>query len=82
MEFPKGLFANKPQEKAPDFIKAKLNIDREEFIAWLKDQPEKVNIDIRESKDGTKWFAAVNDWKPEKKVETEPEPIGDGDLPF
>jgi hypothetical protein len=68
MELPKGLFANKPHEKAPDFIKAKLNIDREEFIAWLKDQPEKVNIDIRESKDGTKWFAAVNDWKPEKKV--------------
>jgi hypothetical protein len=82
MEFPKGLFANKPHEKAPDFIKAKLNIDREEFIAWLKDQPEKVNIDIRESKDGTKWFAAVNDWKPEKKAENEPEPIGDGDLPF
>ena len=82
MEFPKGLFANKPNEKAPDFIKAKLNIDREEFIAWLKDQPEKVNIDIRESKDGTKWFAAVNDWKPEKKAENEPEPIGDGDLPF
>ena len=82
MEFPKGLFANKPHEKAPDFIKAKLNIDREEFIAWLKDQPEKVNIDIRESKDGTKWFAAVNDWKPEKKIETEPEQIGDGDFPF
>jgi hypothetical protein len=82
MEFPKGLFANKPGEKAPDFIKAKLNIDREEFIGWLKDQPEKVNIDIRESKDGTKWFAAVNDWKPGKKIETEPEQIGDGDFPF
>ena len=80
MEFPKGLFANKPGEKAPDFIKAKLNIDREELIAWLKDQPEKVNIDIRESKDGTKWFAAVNDWKPEKRNQ-EAAPQGE-DLPF
>ena len=51
MEFPKGLFANKPHEKAPDFIKAGLNIKRDEFIEWLKGQPESVNLDIKESKD-------------------------------
>lgn len=84
MEFPKGLFANKPHEKAPDFIKAGLNIKRDEFIEWLKGQPESVNLDIKESKDG-KWYASVNEWKPEKKDEPkteQPEPIGDGDLPF
>jgi hypothetical protein len=80
MEFPKGLFANKPHEKAPDFVKAGLNIKRDEFIEWLKGQPESVNLDIKESKDGSKWYASVNDWKQEKK--NEPEPIGDGDLPF
>ena len=85
MEFPKGLFANKPHEKAPDFVKAGLNIKRDEFIEWLKSQPESVNLDIKESKDGSKWYASVNEWKPEKKQETPeaPEPIGNNeDLPF
>jgi hypothetical protein len=64
MNFPKGLFANKPHEKAPDFVKCAININRDEFITWLQAQGEKVNLDIKENKGG-KWYASVNEYKKE-----------------
>ena len=70
MNFPKGLFANKPHENAPEFIKCSININRDEFITWLRDQGEKVTLDVKESKDG-KWYASVNEYKKKEQ-----------DLPF
>ncbi len=62
-----GLIVKAPHEKAPDFVKARLSINREELIAWLQAQEgEWVNADIKESKGG-KWYTAVDEWKPEQR---------------
>lgn len=67
IEFPKGLFVDKPNPKAPDFVKAKISIKRKELGNWLRSKDDDyINIDVKESKDG-KWYAAVNTWKPDSK---------------
>ncbi len=69
IKFIDGLIVKAPHERAPDFVKARLSIKREELIAWLQSQEgEWVNADIKESKAG-KWYAAVDDWKPEQRGE-------------
>lgn len=84
IEFVSGLYVDKPHEKAPDFVKCKISIKRKELGNWLRSkEDEYINIDVKESKDG-KWYAAVNNWKPEKKAD-EPAPQADDfsdDIPF
>ena len=87
-EFVNGLIVKAPHEKAPDFIKANISIKREDLIEWLNSQQgDWVNVDIKESQAG-KWYAEVNDWKPEgAKVggqgeRNDPQHEGDGDIPF
>lgn len=90
IKFIDGLIVKAPHEKAPDFVKARLSIKREEMIAWLQAQEgEWVNADIKESKAG-KWYAAVDEWKPEQRggapqAQTEKPaaaPLPDDDIPF
>lgn len=65
-KFIDGLFAKPPHENAPDFVKARLSMKREEMIAWLQGQTDEwINIDMKVSKTG-KWYCQVNDYKPEK----------------
>ena len=60
-----GLIVKAPHENAPDFVKAKLSIKREEMIGWLQQQSgEWINADIKESRAG-KWYAAIDNWKPD-----------------
>jgi len=60
-----GLFAKKPHEKAPDFVKAKLSIKREDMLKWLGEQSDEwINIDVKESGKTGKWYAAIDEWKP------------------
>ncbi len=64
-KFVDGLMVKQPHSNAPDFIKASISIKNAELIAWLQGQQgEWINIDIKESKGG-KWYAAVNDFKPD-----------------
>lgn len=63
-KFINGLIVKAPIDKAPEYVKARLSIKREELIAWLQsERGEWVNADIKVSQGG-KWYAAVNDWKP------------------
>lgn len=63
-KFIDGLIVKAPHERAPEYVKAKLSIKREELIAWLQQQDgEWVNADVKVSQGG-KWYAAVDDWKP------------------
>lgn len=67
------VFANgfipKDTSNAPDFVKWKVSIKKDEFIQFLNEQEwDWVNLDILESKNG-KMYAKVNDWKPEDKKE-------------
>lgn len=63
-KFINGLIVKAPHDRAPEYVKAKLSIKREELIEWLRsEQGEWINADIKVSTGG-KWYAAVDDWKP------------------
>lgn len=55
-------------ENAPDFVIGRVGIDVQRFINWLERQPVSdrgyLNIQITRSKDGTKYSAALDTWKP------------------
>ena len=38
--FPKGMMAFKPNEKAPDFVKASVMVTPNELISWLKENSD------------------------------------------
>ena len=64
-KFIDGLIVKAPHNNAPEYVKAKLSIKREELIAWLTQQDgEWVNAEIKESQGG-KWYCAVDTWKPD-----------------
>lgn len=80
IKFIDGLIVKAPNDRAPDYVKAKLSIKRQELIGWLQQQPgDWVNADIKVSQGG-KWYAAVDDWKPsgqrserqQRQAQTEP----------
>lgn len=63
-EFINGLIVKAPHDNAPEHVKAKLSIKREELIGWLNTRDgEWINADIKVSQGG-KWYAAVDNWKP------------------
>lgn len=62
-----GLIVKAPHENAPDYVIAKISIKRLELIEWLRTESgEWINADIKESQNG-KWYASVDDWKPERQ---------------
>jgi hypothetical protein len=72
-KFIDGLIVKAPHERAPEYVKAKLSIKREELIAWLQAQTsEWINADIKVSQGG-KYYAAVDDWKPENGRQDKPQ---------
>lgn len=63
-KFIDGLIVKAPNERAPEYVKARLSIKREELMAWLAQQSgEWINADVKVAQSG-KWYAAVDDWKP------------------
>jgi hypothetical protein len=63
-EFVNGLIVKAPNDNAPEYVKAKLSIKREELRAWLDTkQDDWINLDIKVSSGG-KWYAAVDNWRP------------------
>lgn len=82
-QFVNGLIVKPPRDNAPSFVKCAISIRREELIDWLgKQDGEWVNLDVKESKGG-KWYAEVNQWKPEGKGQAKAaRPEFDDDLAF
>lgn len=71
-----GLIVKAPHERAPEYVKAKLSIRREELISWLQQQDgDWINADVKVSQAG-KWYAAVDDWKPNQGNTTSSSPRG------
>lgn len=63
-EFVNGLIVKEPHERAPEFVKCRLSIKREELISWLQSKDSDwINLDVKVSQQG-KWYAEVNSWKP------------------
>ena len=66
IEFADGLFVKPPHPNAPEYVKGKLSMKREELIKWLQSRDDEwVNFDIKVS-NGGKWYAAVDNWKPDQ----------------
>lgn len=64
-KFIDGLIVKEPHQNAPEYVKAKLSIRREELIKFLQGQSgDWINADIKVSQNG-KWYAAIDDWKPD-----------------
>lgn len=85
IEFIDGLMVKAPHPKAPDFVKCSISIKRKDLGNWLRGKDDEwINLVIKESKGG-KWYAAVDNWKPEKQtapVAQEAAPVLDDDIPF
>lgn len=94
VQFIDGLIVKAPHEKAPDYVKAKVSIKRQDLMAWLNQQDgDWINAEVKESKGG-KWYVAVDSWKPEggrPQRESRPAPtrqapaaddFADDDIPF
>lgn len=93
-KFIDGLIFKSPNEKAPDYVIAKISIKRAELIAWLQAQTgDWINADLKESQQG-KLYAAVDTWKPNAGASssqsapkreaplTASEDFADDDIPF
>lgn len=90
VKFVKGLFANKPHERAPDFIVCELSIKADELIGFLNDQDgEWINLQVKVPQKTNpdkprRLTVAINDWKPAAGNERKPAKKDDfdDDLPF
>jgi len=58
--FPNGIRAFKPNEKAPDFVKAEIVISKDDFKAWMLTEGNEIKLTLKESKKGTYYFAVNN----------------------
>lgn len=73
-DFINGLIVKAPHDNAPDFVKAKLSLKREEVIASLQAlEGEWVNLDVKVAKSG-KWVATIDHWKPNQGSERQERP--------
>lgn len=77
--FVEGLYSNKVSDRAPAFIFANQSIHVEKLAKWLEDHKlmvdEKGYIKITgmESKDGTKRYFVVDNYKPKEATPDDPE---------
>jgi len=80
VKFVKGLFANKPHERAPDFIVCELSIKADELVGFLNDQDgEWINLQVKvpqktNPEKPRRLTVAINDWKPERGNERKAQP--------
>ena len=81
VEFAKGIYFNSPHEKAPDYVKGKLSIQKGKFLEWLegKDANEKgyINLNIKVSQGG-KPYIAVDNWVPNQQQTQQQPPQQEG----
>lgn len=60
-----GLRVYKPNETSPDWVKAKITLNKSELMSWLANQQdEKINLQVAEAKSTGNYYAAVDTWKP------------------
>ena len=80
IQFVDGLLVKAPRDNAPDFVKGSISIKRAELIATLTGMSgDWINLDIKESKGG-KWYASVNDWKPEGQAGSVPQSVAQPEI--
>lgn len=81
-EFADGIYVKAPHENAPDFVKFRISLKREDVLGWLaKKDGEWVNLDVKESQGG-KWYCQVDTWVPKEKPSAKKLTGPDDDLPY
>lgn len=92
----KGIYVEKPSVNAPTWVIAKVSFKVADAMAFLEEHVNNagyVNLDVLISKDGQKYYAALNQFVPEKPgvvkeeadnvpIEYPPEDINPDDIPF
>ena len=87
-EFVDGLIVKAPHEKAPNFVKCNISIKRKDLGNWLRGKDDDwINIQVKEGKTSGKWYAEVDNWKPDQskaqsKPDAESSDLDDDDIPF
>lgn len=67
IRFPLGMRYYAPRENAPDFVLANILIDKDEFISFLvKEEDNRIQIDVLRSKSTGKPYLSVSDYKPKQ----------------
>jgi|1_EtaG_2_1085319.scaffolds.fasta_scaffold86832_1 hypothetical protein len=81
--FPSGLIYKLPREGSPEWVKGSLSIKVDEFKEFLDKNVNNgwVNLDFLKSKEGGKLYFALNDWKPDTKVDSPSSPPTEA-IPF
>ncbi len=93
-KFAKGIFFDKPREGAPEFVRGRMAMNQKDAIEYIQSltPSEKgfVYFDLLKSKDGSKLYFTLNEWKPTPKTdatasvlpEYPAEVIDPSDVPF
>lgn len=83
--FANGFVFKRPHENAPKFVKGSLSLKADEAIEFIKKNTKAdgwVNLDLLASKDNSKLYFKLNDFKVEKKEDTATPPEDDLSVPF
>ncbi|TPG50153.1 hypothetical protein EAH75_01250 [Rhodanobacter glycinis] len=71
IQFINGLNFKAPNEKAPEYVKAKGSIKRADLISTLQGMDgDWVNFDVKVSQNG-KWYCAVDTWRPNSEGQSD-----------
>lgn len=65
-----GMFFDRPKEGSPSWVKGKVSIQVEKAVKFLQENTDEkgyCRLDLLQSKDGTRLYFRLNDWKPEAK---------------
>jgi hypothetical protein len=65
-KYTQGMIVKHPHANAPDYVKCKISIKVQEFIAWLDgatNGDEWINLNVKESRNGG-LYAEHDTWKP------------------
>lgn len=89
-KFAQHIYFDRPREGAPSFVKGRMSMRRDDAVKYLQSLPvsEKgyVYFDLLASKDNSKLYFKVNEYKPKTEAPVAPESPGEevspNDIPF
>ena len=86
-EFADGLYIKEPWPNSPDWVKFRININKERLIPWLQTTETEggwINMEVKLNQKG-EWYADVQRGRGDKQPRqqaTQQEPEVDDDIPF
>jgi hypothetical protein len=86
-EFADGLYIKEPWPNSPDWVKFRININKDRLIPWLQTTETEggwINMEVKLNQKG-EWYADVQRGRGDKKPTqqaTQQEPEVDDDIPF